>query len=144
MIRTATTRPPKRDDYDPIVHDARNPDRFRADMADSLQKMLLDHPNMRLAKVILEGDFKPQANSAVDVTIAGLYEDDFYAELPLRLRMWLFKPLGTDKITVPHYATSRVQGIPVSVDLDDIRGFQWIKEKDEAEYLAAMVGDPDE
>jgi hypothetical protein len=144
MGRTASTQPPKRDDYAPIVHDVRKPESFRADMATTLQKMLLDHPDMRLAKVILEGKFKTQVNAGTDVVIVGLHEDDFYLELPMKLRMWVFKPIGTDKISMDHYAASRVQGIPLSVDLDDIRGFQWIKTEGESEYIAAMVGETDE
>ena len=43
-----------------------------------------------------------------------------------------------------HYAASRIQGFPISIELDDIRGFQWIKPEDENEYIAAMVSNSDE
>lgn len=124
--------------YVPIVRNPANMGEFRDKLAIALASKLVDTVEMQLAKLMHRPD-------SMEVTIVGLNPDDFHLELPSHLRVWAFKPVVRDKIPVGQWTRQVIRGFPLTVEINAIKGFQWIDPADEPKYIEHMVdGQADE
>lgn len=136
--KIASTRPSPDDNPPPVVNTSQDIRAFRMQLADQLSSKLVSATEMHFAKVIFQEIFTDDPELPLTVHVCGLNPADFHLELPPRLRLVVFKPVGTDRIAPEHYIAVRNVGLTISVPLENIRAFQWVRDSEQDAYFDAL------